>query len=195
MYFLGVFLRLNVGCLWELSHWTFGRCLLPDCPNLFPLLIFPHVYSIFTTMQLFHKHTGLNTPLPLYLWLFLFSIRTHTHLWNIRTDARHIKYTHRHNANAHTAQIQPERLLCGIHNQSSRLESLSTTSDVTSACSVSCSSPTPFLFPLLFHQLNPSFDTSEGVPHMPVTSLLLHRCFLLGFLSRARVSVWNLCTL
>lgn len=56
-------------------------------------------------------------------------------------------------------------------------------------------SPTPFLFLILFHQLSPSFDTSEGVPHMPVTSPLLHQLFLPSSLSRACVSVWNLCTL
>lgn len=104
--------------------------------------------------------------------------------------------------NAHTCtnlKIHPERLLCGIQSQCSWLESLSTASDVTSARSVSCSPPpsppTPFLFPILFHQLSPSFDTSEGVPHMPVTSPLLHQRFLPSSLSRACVSVWNLCTL
>lgn len=97
--------------------------------------------------------------------------------------------------NARTPQIHTEKLRCGIQNQCYWLESLSTASDVTSACSVSCSSPTPFLLPSLFHQLNPSFDTSEGVPHMHVTSPLLHQCFLPGFLLRARISVWKLCTL
>lgn len=46
--------------------------------------------------------------------------------------------------NAHTCtnlKIHPERLLCGIQSQCSRLESLSTASDVTSARSVSCSPP------------------------------------------------------
>lgn len=107
-----------------------------------------------------------------------------------------IKCTHAQTqADAQTPHIHLEKLLCGIQNRCSWLESLSTASDVTSARSVSCSSPTPFLFPTLFHQLNPSFDTSEGVPHMPVTSPLLHRRFLHSSLSRARVSVWNLCTL
>lgn len=62
------------------------------------------------------------------------------------------------------------RSSCGIQSLCCWLESLSSVSDVTSACSVSCSSPAPFLFPTLFHQLNPSFDTSEGVPHMHVAS-------------------------
>lgn len=79
------------------------------------------------------------------------------------------KLTQTH-ANAHAPLIHMEKFLCGIQSQCSWLESLSTASDVTSACSVSCSSPAPFLFPTLFHQLNPSFDTSEGVPHMHVTS-------------------------
>lgn len=52
-----------------------------------------------------------------------------------------------------------------------------------------------FSSPALFHQLSPSFDTSEGVPHMPVTSPLLHQHFLPCSLLRACVSVWNLCTL
>lgn len=81
----------------------------------------------------------------------------------------HQKLTQMH-ANAHAPLIRTEKLLCGIQSQCSWLESLFTASDVTSACSVSCSSPAPFLFPTLFHQLNPSFDTSEGVPHMHVTS-------------------------
>lgn len=79
------------------------------------------------------------------------------------------KLTQTH-ANAHAPLIHTEKFLCGIQSQCSWLESLSTASDVTSACSVSCSSPAPFLFPTLFHQLNPSFDTSEGVPHTHVTS-------------------------
>lgn len=126
------------------------------------------------------------------LWLFLFSMYAHAHTCETFTCMHITSKTH---SDTMQTPIQHKFFLRGIHNQSSRLESLSTTSDVTSACSVSCSSPTPFLFPPLFHQLNPSFDTSEGAPYMPVTSLLLHRCFLLGFLSRARVSVWNLCTL
>lgn len=40
--------------------------------------------------------------------------------------------------------------------------------------SLALTPPFPFPLPILFHQLSPSFDTSEGVPHMPVTSPLLH---------------------
>lgn len=88
-----------------------------------------------------------------------------------------ITHTHTQMCKHINLKIQPERLLCGIQSQCSRLESLSAASDVTSARSVSCSPPPsspPFLFPILFHQLSPSFDTSEGVPHMPVTSPLPH---------------------
>lgn len=90
-----------------------------------------------------------------------------------------IKRSHAHGCaqTCTSLKIQWEMLLRGIQSQCSWLESLSAASDVTSACSVSCSpppSPAPFLFPILFHQLSPSFDTSEGVPHMPVTSPLLH---------------------
>lgn len=82
---------------------------------------------------------------------------------------RFIKSSLRHTL-MHMSHRFTRRSSCGIQNQCSWLESLSTASDVTSASSVSCSSPAPFLFPTLFHQLNPSFDTSEGVPHMHVTS-------------------------
>lgn len=123
---------------------------------------------------------------------------THSCIYSSCTLSNAHAKTH---TNAHprtNLKIHPERLLCGIQSQCSWLESLSTASDVTSARSVSCSpppSPAPFLFPILFHQLSPSFDTSEGVPHMPVTSPLLHQRFLPSSLSRACVSVWNLCTL
>lgn len=46
--------------------------------SVLSLLIIPQIYCIYTTMQLFHKHTGLNTPLPSHLSSFRFSIRTHT---------------------------------------------------------------------------------------------------------------------
>lgn len=106
-----------------------------------------------------------------------------------------IKCTHADTRRCTDTTYSPREAPVWIQKRCYWLESLSTASDVTSARSVSCSSPTPFLFPTLFHQLNPSFDTSEGVPHMPVTSPLLHQRFLHSSLSRARVSVWNLCTL
>lgn len=143
------------------------------------------------------KHIFTRPPLS----LCSFSCLTYTCISTIKHSyiqySHHVHYqmhTHRH-THVRSPQIHPERLLCGIQNQCSWLESISTASDVTSALSVSCSSPTPILFPIPFHQLNPSFDISEGVPHMPVTSPLLHQHFLPSSLLRARVSVWNLCTL
>lgn len=66
-------------------------------------------------------------------------------------------------------KIRSVALLRGMQSRGARLESSSAASDVTSACSAPPPSPAPFLLPILFHQLSPSFDTSEGAPHTPVT--------------------------
>lgn len=161
-----------------------------------------HIAShIHLVVHLLLKHTCSNTPpsssLCIFSCLAYTSVTTVTHSCIYSSCTLSNAHTQTH-TNAHTRtnlKIHPERLLCGIQSQCSWLESLSTASDVTSARSVSCSPPPPFLFPILFHQLSPSFDTSEGVPHMPVTSPLLHQRFLPSSLSRACVSVWNLCTL
>lgn len=159
----------------------------------------PYLYTYTQMCSSFsntHARTHLHHPpcavFSCWAYTCITTVKTFTHTYTHHVLSNAHTQTH---VNAHTPHIHPEKLLCGIQNQCSWLESLSTASDVTSARSVSCSSPTPFLFPILFHQLNPSFDTSEGVPHMPVTSPLLHQRFLPSSLSRARVSVWNLCTL
>lgn len=157
------------------------HCVIPNCTH--SLLRGLHFSS-----------TNLLTHIPLISFLFKHTQQLlHAYTYNM------LYQTHAHTCT--NLNIHPQRLPCGIQSQCSWLESLSTASDVTSARSVSCAPllllppTTPFLFPILFHQLSPSFDTSEGVPHMPVTSPLLHRHFLPSSLSRARVSVWNLCTL